>query len=79
MTGSPGKEHGTVTRVYVPQFFVSSQQRNEMTDIKAPSVCHRSRVLDRPCYRSQVAKGHVIALRQISATAQCYSSILFRR
>ena len=57
MTGGPGKEHGTVMRVYVPQFFVSSQQRFGMMDIKAPSVCHSSRVLDRSCYSSQVAKG----------------------
>ena len=32
MTGGPGKEHGTVTRVYVPRFLVSSQQRNEMPE-----------------------------------------------
>ena len=33
--------HGTidVTLVYVPWFFVSSQQRFRATDIKAPSVC----------------------------------------
>ena len=47
----------SVTREYAPQFFVSSQQRFGMTDIKAPSACHRSRVLDRPCYSSQVTKG----------------------
>ena len=27
-------------RVYVPWFFVSSQQRFGVTDIKAPSACH---------------------------------------
>ena len=45
--------------------FVSSQQRFGVMDIKAPSACHSSRVLDRPCYSSK--------------TNQCYSSILFRR
>ena len=51
--------HGTieVTRVYVPRFFVSSQQRFGVTDIKAPSACHSSQVLDRPCYSSQVSNG----------------------
>ena len=68
--------------MYVPRFFVSSQQRFGVTDIKAPSACHSSWVLDRPCYhviglRSRM--DHVISLRQISVTAQCYSSILFRR
>ena len=29
--------------------FVSSQQGFGVTDIKAPSACHSSRVLDRPC------------------------------
>ena len=43
-----------------------------------PSVCPSSRVLDRLCYSSQVSSGRVIALRQISVTALCYSSILFR-
>ena len=32
--------------------FVSSQQRFGMTDIKAPSACHSSWVLDRPCSSS---------------------------
>ena len=32
--------------------FVSSQQRFGVTDIKAPSACHSSRISDRPCYRS---------------------------
>ena len=75
--GLPGDP--TVTRVYVPRFFVLSQQRFGVTDIKAPSACRSSQVLDRPCYSSQVSNGPCIALRQISVTAQCYSSILFRR
>ena len=53
-----------VTRVYVPWFFVSSQQRFGVMVVK-PSVRHSSRVLDKPCYSSQAN--------------QCYSSILFRR
>ena len=44
---------GYVMGVYVPRFFVSSQQRFGVTDIKAPSACHSSRVLDRSCYSSQ--------------------------
>ena len=68
-----------VMRMYVPQFFVSSQQRFGVMDIKALSACHSSQVLDRPCYSPQVSNGPVIALTQISVTAQCYSSILFRR
>ena len=40
---------GIVRRVHAPQFFVSSQQRFGVTEIKAPSACHSSRVLDRPC------------------------------
>ena len=47
-----------VTRVYVPWFFVSSQQRFGVTDIKPPQpACHSSRVLDRPYYKSQVSNG----------------------
>ena len=46
-----------VTRAYVPRLFVLSQQRFGVTDIKAPSACHSSQVLDRPCYSSQVSKG----------------------
>ena len=44
--------HGTidVRGVFAPWFFVSSQQRLGVTDIKAPSAGHGSRVLDRPCY-----------------------------
>ena len=83
-----GGTFGFVTRVYVPQ---SSQQRFGVMDIKAPSACHSSQVLDRPCYSSPLRSwidrvialrsrmDHVIALRQISVTAQCYSCILFRR
>ena len=73
--------HGTidVTRVSVPQFLVLSQQRFGMTDIKAPRHVTALRSwTDRVIVlRSQM--DHVIALRQISVTAQCYSSILFRR
>ena len=48
--------------------------------MKAPSADHSSRGLNRPCYSSQVSNGPcVIALREISVTAQCYSSLLFRR
>ena len=50
----------------------SSQQRFGVTDIKAPSACHSSRVLDRSCYSCQVSNGRVIILRQISATALFY-------
>ena len=46
---------------------VSPQQRFEVTDIKALGAALRSRT-DR-----------VVALRQISVTAPCYSSVLFRR
>ena len=55
--------------MYVPRFFALSQQRFGVTDIKAPSawidhvIALRSRM------------DHVTALRQISVTAQCYSSI----
>ena len=45
--------HSFVRRVYAPQFFVSSQQRFGVTDMKAPLVCHSSRVLNRLCYSSQ--------------------------
>ena len=69
--GLPGDP--TVTRVYVPRFFVLSQQRFGVTDIKAPSACRSSQVLDRPYYSSQVWMDHVIALRQISVTALFYS------
>ena len=43
--------HGTVMWVYVPWFFVSSQQRFGGMDIK-PSARHSSRVLDKRCYSS---------------------------
>ena len=46
-----------------------------MTDIKAPLAGHSSQVLDRLCDSSQVSNDHVIAFRQISVTAQCYSSV----
>ena len=68
-----------VTRVYVPRFFVLSQKRFGVTDIKAlRCVTALGAWTDRvTALRSQM--DHVIALRQISVTAQCYSSILFRR
>ena len=73
--------HGTidVMRVYVPRFFVSSQQRFGVKDIKAPRRVTALRSwIDRViALRSQM--DHVITLRQIRVTAQCYSSILFRR
>ena len=47
----------SIMRVYVPQLFVSSQQRFGVMDIKAPSACQSFWVLDRPCYSSQVSKG----------------------
>ena len=55
----------SVTRVYVPRLFVSSQQKFGVTDIK-PLGGHSSRRTDR-----------VIALRSRmdGVTAQCYSSI----
>ena len=68
--GGAGR-HRFVTRVYVPRFSVSSQQRFGVTDMKAPSACHSSQVLDRLCYSSQVSNG-LIALRQISVTALFY-------
>ena len=50
-------EDKTVTRVYVPWFLVSSQQRFGVTDFKARLASHSSQVLDRPCYSSQVSNG----------------------
>ena len=47
---------------------VSSQQKFEVMDIKALGV---SQLSDRP--------DSVIALRQISVTVPCYSSVLFRK
>ena len=64
--------NGTVTRVYVPWFFVSSQQRFGVTDFKAPSASHSSQVLDRLCYSSQVSNGPWYS----SWTNQFYSSVL---
>ena len=54
------------------RFFVSSQQRFGVTDIKVPSACHSSQVLDRPCYSSQVLNGPCYS----SSTKQCYSAVL---
>ena len=66
-----------VTWVYAPWFFVSSQQRFGLTDIKAPSACHSSQVLDRPCYSSQVSKGPCYSseksVLQFNVTALFYS------
>ena len=70
---------GSVTRVYVPQVFVSSRQRFGVTDIKAPSACHSSQVLIDRVIALRSRMDPVIALRQISVTAQCYSTVLFRR
>ena len=67
---------GSVTWVYVPRFFVSSQQRFGVTDIKAPSACHSSQVLDRPCFTSQVSNGPLQLLEksvlQLNVTALFY-------
>ena len=49
---------------------VSSQQKFEVTDIKALGVPQLS---DRPCYRSEVSNNCVIALGQISITGLYYS------
>ena len=66
-----------VTWVYAPWFFVSSQQRFGLTDIKAPSACHSPQVLDRPCYSSQVSKGPCYSseksVLQFNVTALFYS------
>ena len=59
-----------VRRVYVPQFFVSSQQGFGVTHIKAPSACHSPRVLDRPCYSSQFQNKPCYS----SQRKQCHSS-----
>ena len=58
---------------------VSLQRRSRVMGIK-PWAHHRSQVLDRPCYSSQVSnRPCFIAHRQISVTSPCYSSILFRK
>ena len=41
-----------VRRVDAPRFFVSSQQRFGVTDIKVPSAGHSSRALDKACHSS---------------------------
>ena len=51
---------------------VSSQQRFGVMDIKAPSACHSSRVLERSCYSSQVSNGPCYS----SQKNQCHSSVL---
>ena len=54
---NPSHSTINVMQVYVLQFFVLSQQRFGVTDIKAPLVCHSYWVLDRLCYSSQVSNG----------------------
>ena len=65
-----------VTQVYVLWFFVLSQQRFGVMDIKGPSASHSSQVLDRPCYSSQVSNGPCYSLDksglQLSVTALFY-------
>ena len=62
---------------------VSLQQEFGVTDIKAPLGVSQLSGLDRELSGHVIAlrsrMDHVIALRQISVTALCYSSILFRR
>ena len=73
--------HGTidVTRVYVPWFFVSSQQRFGVMDIKPPQRVTALGSWTDLIIGLRSRMDRVIALRQISVAAQCYSSILFRR
>ena len=59
--------------------FVSSQQRFGVTDIKAPQHVTALGSWTNRVIALRSRMDHVIALRQISVTAQCYSSILFRR
>ena len=59
--------------------FVSSQQRFGVTDIKAPQHVTALGSWTNSVIALRSWTDHVIALRQISVTAQCYSSILFRR
>ena len=68
------KRVGYVTRVYVPRFFVSSQQRFRVTDIKAPLACHSSKVLDRQCITLRSQKDRVIdkSVLQLSVIALFY-------
>ena len=68
-----------VTRVYVPWFFVSSQQRFGVMDIKPPQRVTALGSWTDFIIGLRSRTDHVIALRQISITVQCYSSILFRR
>ena len=68
-----------VTRVYVPWFFVSSQQRFGVMDIKPPQRVTALGSWTDLIIGLRSRTDHVIALRQISITVQCYSSILFRR
>ena len=67
-----GRLKGIVTRVYVPQFFISSQQRFGVTDVKAPSACPALRSWIDSVIALRSRMDHVIALRQISVTALFY-------
>ena len=58
---------------------VSSQQRFGGTDIKALGMSQLSGLGTDRVITLMSQMDCVIALRQISVTAQCYSSILFRR
>ena len=66
--------HGTidVTRVSVPRFLVSSQQRFGMTDIKAPRHVTALRSWTDRVIVLRSRMDHVIALRQISVSALFY-------
>ena len=68
-----------VMRVYVPRFLSRHNKDLERWTLKPPwRVTALGSWIDRGiALRSR--KDRVIALRQISVTAQCYSSILFRR
>ena len=64
---------------------VSSQQKFEATDVRALNMsqlsdrpCYSTQVLSRLCYSSQISNRPCYS-SQISVTAQCYSSILFRK
>ena len=62
----------SVTRVYVPRFFVSSQQRFGVMDIEAPRRVTALRSWIDCVIALRSRKNHVIALRQISVTALFY-------
>ena len=62
--------------------YISSQQKFEVTDVKALSMSQHS---DRPCLSSlgqtvsALGQISVTSLGQISVTAPCYNSIYFRK